>query len=593
MVRLVGIVAWMSLVAALLLTRSGQAAWVETRVVADTATIDVEREGSAVVGHELTLAVRGGPLKGLELGGADPDAEPLPGATVTPIVRYGVPTPIPLGVTRDEDASLRIDIEHEKGLRTGRYVFRLSYRTNLLARDKLRRRGSGAEVEWVGPRFPDGVDVAKVLFRLPEGPTLPTLPNPEQDDENAALGSTFLSTFRHDGSKVEVELVRAHLAQGEPAVWRLSVSPKIFPGLLEPTPARRDALPTVVPVEESGEDRRLLVLSLLLAGLYAAVVALKWRLFARDCSLLGATPRALLPLPTGLRAALSGSSLAGAAVLATLGDHPTLAGVLLVLSVMAAALLPPALAHRPRGPGQWLPLKDEEAFVGRGPVRAGRFLDAGTLPGIVLFSLVLGSLLVGARLLSWSPYHSVALVLSGICWVPIFCTGLGTQLPVDRAVRPRRFLARLSRVTRSRLRLKVIAWARIPDGSEPDELRLLIRVAHPKAGLVGIEVGLEHQATSGGFLGLPFVMIRAREGSESYATMKGPVLWQRGRRPDERVAILRPVLPTVAASVALVREVVAQLSEASAPPSSRSSKKMAGASSLTAKLRVVSPAHAT
>ena len=234
---------WSAWLGALLLAfpASAGAAWLETRVKAHRALVAIDREGKATVAHELTLGVRGGPLKTFELPGIDADAAIEGEARVVPVVRYGEPAPIPLVLQRGDDGTLRIDIEHPKGLRTGTYVFRFGYTTALLSRDKIRRRGTAAEVEWVGPRFADGVDVAKVVFRLPAGPIPPALPTPEDGDEAQLLGSAFLSQLRHEGDQVEVELVRPHIARGEPAVWRILTSPKVFAGLDQPNPAAAPA----------------------------------------------------------------------------------------------------------------------------------------------------------------------------------------------------------------------------------------------------------------------------------------------------------------------------------------------------------------
>src|ERR1041384_3593016 len=107
------------------------AGWLETRVTAHAATVDVERNGTATVTQELGVRVRGGPLSALPVAGGDSDAEPLPDASVicTDDSKFGT---VPLSVSREADGSLKLNIERERGLRTGSYVFRFSYRTQLL-----------------------------------------------------------------------------------------------------------------------------------------------------------------------------------------------------------------------------------------------------------------------------------------------------------------------------------------------------------------------------------------------------------------------------------------------------------------------------
>ncbi len=590
--RLARCALWVCL-ALLALTRVGHAAWLETRVKAHRAVVAVERDGRATVDHELTLGVRGGPLKTLELPGVDTGAVLDPEATVVPIVRYGVPASIPLVLALGEDGTLRIDIDHPKGLRTGSYLFRFRYSTNLLARDKIRRRGPAAEVEWVGPRFADGVDVAKVVFRLPAGPVPPSLPVPEDGDEAQLLGSAFLSQLRHDGDQVEVELVRPHLARGEPAVWRVLASPKVFDGLPEPSQVRQSR--ALSPGVAEPPVRRVFGLGFALLGAvaYALAVTLKWGLFRRDCRASRVTAVALLPLPIGVRASLAGALASGAAVLGVGGDYPTLAGVLLVLAVIAASIAAPKLLLNPRAAGHWLLLKDEDAFTGKAVRRAGRFLDFGTLPGALLALLCFGGVALGvAAVFPRSPYHALCLALGSVLLLPLFATGRGAHLPGSRSERARRILPRVARDLRAR-GLKVHAWARLATGeSEPDELRLLVRSARARDGLLAIEVGVEQQATVGGFLLLPFVLIRVREGSAAQRSLGRQCSWQRGRTPEERVALVRPGVPARGLLVDLVAELVLQLTDESRPPT-RSSRNSGGTSSFTSKLAPASPAHAT
>ncbi len=583
--------AWLVL-ATLVAAPVAQAAWVETRVKAHAAVVDVDEHGAALVRHELTLGVRGGPLRSFEIPGIDPDAElTSEPSTATPIVRFGVPTPIPLTLARQDDGTLKIEIEREKGLFTGSYVFRFEYRTSLLARDRIRRRGAAAEVEWVGPRFPDGVDVAKMVFRLPEASSPPVLPQGEPDDQ--AVGSVFLSSLRHVNGKVEVELVRPHVARGEPAVWRVLTEPKSFAGLpAPPAPPELMRAARTVAVEHSSERLAWASGAFGLALLYALLVLVKWRAVTLQARALHAVPRGFVTLPLGLRAALSGTLLASAAVLFLLGDQPSVSALLLLLACALAAQRTPRALPSPRGPGRWFALTEADCAVAAPGAAGAAWLDAGTLRGGGLFGGLLAALCVGAWLIvPRSPFHAVSLLLGSSALFAIFGTGRARQLPAHRVHAPRPLLFQL----RQRLTahgLKVVPWARIPDGQrEPDELRLLVRVKAALEGLSGIELGVEAIPGSAGYFLQPFALIRAREGSAAHVALGGTLRFQRGRSADERVAILRPALPTRFALERLVLELCAQLSTDTG--SRTSSKKTAGASSLTAKLGVASPAHAT
>src|SRR4030095_16232749 len=77
---------------------AGARGWVEKTVMSDSVTIDVERDGTAVVAHEIMFGIRGGPLPELAVGPIDADAEVQEDATAT-LAKSGSAAgfPIPLG----------------------------------------------------------------------------------------------------------------------------------------------------------------------------------------------------------------------------------------------------------------------------------------------------------------------------------------------------------------------------------------------------------------------------------------------------------------------------------------------------------------
>lgn len=573
---------------------SGHAAWVETRVKAHTAHVDVDAKGGADVSHEILLGVRGGPLRSFEIQGIDADAVLAEGAIAVPVVRFGTPTPIPLVLQKQDDGTLSIEIQRERGLFTGSYELRFAYRTDLLTRDRIRRRGPSAEVEWVGPRFSDGIDVAKVVFRVPSGSSAPTL-DTSTDGEGASVGSAYLSSTRHVGDKEELEIVRPHVARGEPAVWRLLADPKIFSAFRH-TPAAPDAqkgAARTVSLESPGEQFGWALAALLVALAYGSAIAAKWSLFARDVRRFGLAPRSLLRLPAPVRAALGGTALASAAVLGALGDHPTVASVLLLAALALAAILPPRMIPAPRGPGRWLALTDDEAFRRRRTSLSARFLDIGDVRGFFVFLLLLSGFVVGAALVSSrSSYSALAVLLGSLSLVPIFATGRRANLPVDRVHGAQPFLARLARSLRARSGIRAVPWARIPEGlQDPDELRLLLRVPQLLEGVLAIEIGVEQQASLGGFVAQPFVLVRVREDSPVERALAPSLCWQRGRQADERVAITKAPLPAVALSENVVLEVLRLLSDSTPAKQRTPSRRTREHESLRARIGIASPAH--
>jgi hypothetical protein len=584
---------------------SGSAhAWVESEVRSQIATVDVDRSGVALVTEDLTLGVRGGPLPGFELSGVDLDAVPMPDATVSSVSGTKANVPVtPLLLDKRDDGTLRIEVDRDKGLRTGVYLFHFQYRTNLLKRDLIRREGSDVEVRWIGPRFTQGIDSARVVFRVPAGPTPPTLPDANAStgriDDGDVLGGVFIGNLHRLADKDELDIVRPHVSRGEPVLWRVRVSAKAFDAFANPVLLPRAEKPMqssrARALAGSTQPRQRLTwwLCAACAALaYAFAVAGKWRVFSAICRARGATPRALSRLPVGPRAALSGSLLAAAFVSAAWFDQATL-GALLLVSAMALAVqfaVPAKVVLR--GPGQWLPLSEAEAFALRKEKTSGRFFDAGTWPGLATFAAACALFASGAGVLfARAPYQALLLLLGSPCLLPLFFTGRAGQLPADLAVQPRALLASLGKVLRRAEGIKVVPWARIPEGArEADELRLLIQVPGALRGLLGIEVGVEYTAGIGGSGAALFVLVRAREGSQAVAALPRDVTWTRGRKADERAVVLRPRLPTQADCAKLALELVAMLRESS---NVSAREPLTGKGSSTAKPRSVpSPAHA-
>ncbi len=574
------------------------AGWVETRVTAHAATVDVERNGTATVTQELGIRLRGGPLVELPLAGVDSDAEPLPDATVicTDDQKFGT---VPLSVAREPDGSLKLTVERDRGLKTGSYVFRFSYRTQLAKRELIRRVGNHVELRWVGPRFDDGLDSARVTFRVPEANVAPMLPSLGSSNgainELDELGGVFVGNLRRAPGKDELEVMRPHVARGEPALWRVWVADSAFDAFTSVAAPTSPALLTSRELGESPRERLSWLLGAVGAGLaFGLLVFAKWHAFQAAAALRHAKAQALVPLAPGLRAALGGVLLGLAVIAGGRWDEPTLVGLLL-LGVMACAALyatPGRIA--PRGPGQWLPLSEHDAFSREGTPLPGRYLDASTLLG----ALVLGVLVAGVLVLHFlerqhSPYRAVELLLGSTVLLPVFLTGRAQELPAVPGGDPRRMLERVLGGLRRR-GLRAVPLARLPQGaSNADELRLLVQPRGALAGLMAVEVGADHVLGLGGMVAEPYVLLRVREGSPCSQALPAQMSFQRGRKPDERVAVLRPKLPTVAETLALVKELVEVLTQPppSAPPSSARSS-VGKPASARKPPRAASPAHA-
>jgi len=560
--------------------------WIEMNPKGLVSTVEVEGDGRATVTHELTLDVRGGPLRELSLPIGDADAEPLGEATVKKLPS-GVS--LPLVVERHADGALGVEVDHERGLRSGRYLFSVRYRTDLGARNVLSRRGEAALLGWVGPRLDGGVDGVRTIVRFPVGSAPPRLPESAPEDAERGFG-VLVGALRRTPSGDEIELLRSHVARGEPALWRVEASLNAFPGLSKPKTTPAAAPPPVTRAVPVVRSPRFVASSTLLALLVALALWWKASSHGRACASHGAEARGLVPLPVWLRAPFAGLFAGAALFTGAELEAPGLAGALLVLALGLSAHAAPRHGVRPRGPGRWLPLSQADAFTKKRSPLPGAWLDSGSLRGLTLLTLVVAVLAVLAFLeLSRSPYRALLVVLTGSVALPIFFTGRASDLVPDRVAFSRAFLGRFSRRLRGRPALRVVPWARVPEGSaEPDELRVLVKVRDGIDGFVGLEVALEPQRGLFGVAAAPFVLVRVREGSLAERALPGAA-FSRGRKPEERVAVLSPPLPTLGLTVSLVERVASRLT--AQPP--KSARMSSGSASSTRKLgTVVSPAHA-
>jgi hypothetical protein len=499
---------------------------------------------------------------------------------------------LPLLVERAADGALSLEVDHERGLRTGTYLFVVRYRTGLL-KQKLARRERTVELSWTGPRLDSGVDGVRTIFRLPAAEVAPRVPSVAEGEPDPGFG-VLVSAIRRAAEHDEIELVRSHVARGEPVLWRVEASAGAFaPSAAAATRADAPAVDPVVVKPAPARAPRWLFWAFAAALLVAALVSAKARLFARAAGLAGATPRALVPLPLYLRAPLAGLAIGGALFAGADREDPTLTGLLVLVALPLAALAAPRRARAPRSPGRWLPLRGEDAFAPRKAALPGAWLDSGTLRGFgVLLAALLALAAIALLELRHSPYRALLVVLAGSVIIPIFFTGRASDLLGDRVAFSQRFIERLERRLRGRSELKAVPWGRVPDGSDaPDELRLLVQPRSAIDGLVALEVALEPRAGLGGAVAAPFVIVRAKEDSRAQRALPHGVIWTRGRKPDERVAILSPKLPTLGLTLGLIERLAALL--ARQEDAAKSPRMSSGSSAFTRKLgKVASPAHA-
>jgi hypothetical protein len=116
-------------------------------------------------------------------------------------------------------------------------------------------------------------------------------------------------------------------------------------------------------------------------------------------------------------------------------------------------------------------------------------------------------------------------------------------------------------------------------------------------GLVAVEIGMDCHSGPLGVLSLPFVLVRVVEGMPAADILPKGLLWTRGRAADERVAVLRPKVPTRRLTLELTRDIARRLTLAKEPArrqSRTSAARSSGSGSSTVKVATSSsPAQAT
>ncbi|MGC4068086.1 MAG: hypothetical protein QM784_26245 [Polyangiaceae bacterium] len=475
-----------------LLSTSPVLAWVESTVLSDTVTVDVGSAGDATIAHELVMRVRGGPLKSTELTGVDADAEPMEGANALPL--QGARTePIPLTVARGDDDTLRLEVSDDKGLRNGTYAFKFSYRTSFKRASRVDVRGSWAEIDWIGPRYTYGLDVAKVTFRLPYAPLAPRLPELDSGADEAVSdspSSAMLSNLRRNGSIDELELIRPHVAKGEPVLWRVWVSPTAFPWLstaasTAPTATRPELVTNRSPIARA--------LPLLIAAgtaiAFALLIGAKSRQLAREAERQGFALRPLWPVSVWWHALGGGIASAAAVLLAVRFEAPTVASLVWIAALSFAVHRRPKEARQLRGPGRWLPIVDDEAWQKPRVAAFGRALDASTLLGRGILAVwLLGCLALFCWCFARDPYYALLIALGSSLVLPIWLTCPFSATPWARADRARTGLCHLAKRLARNPRWKIRVIGRFPQqATEPDELRLRIGSSLAPTGLQGLE----------------------------------------------------------------------------------------------------------
>lgn len=532
--------------------------WEEIHQTSDEVRVAVGPDGIAMVQHHLRYRVVAGHFKAFDFAGLDPHAELVAESVVLPekggeIAAQTIENPKVPG-------AVQITFDEPRGLGRGVYVTDVKYKLDLVAAKVLVRDGAMWRLAWTAPASPEGRDGARVVFELPSAPTEPRLASPEQ-------AQTTLATLRREPGKDEFELVRAHVPRGEVVVWSARVDPKAFPRVVSPElrpPA--SAIAAAAPVPNHVPTALIACALAILAGALASALRVKQSVVARACEAKSVRPRPLLPVFGGLAPFVYGASGAGALALLLWGT-PTYGALLVVLAMALAAYRAPASIAKPRGPGRWKPVADEDVLVAQPRVAApGDALDVGTRSGkltALALAVVIGAVAFALR--TRVAGVAIAAPLVAAVLVPLFTCGTRAQLPrapaelAARTLAPARdVLARL--VDLAHVEVRCLARFRAGTSSY-DEVRLACAPTDRIPGLRTIELALA-TLEPGSPAALPEVLVRFEDGSEAaskIAQLAPGVRVVPGRAPEEKVLRLVPRVPTPSGAARLLARLAADL----------------------------------
>jgi hypothetical protein len=561
-------------------------AWSDNRITGDDVRVDLDTSGTATVEHRLAMRLNGNERqRSVALQGVDPDAVALPNAYVVPAAEAlgnSLASAVPLKVSLAdaplnpdgslggaEARDLQLDVDDDKGLARGAYVFVFRYRTDLKGRGLLRREGALMLVEWRGPRIGVGLDNARVVFSMPPAPTPPRAA--ELDD--AGEGSAFLSELRRSSDADELELVRTYAPEGARITWTIRADPRAVEGLPPPVDGSAVTPPPATPVHALLPKRGLAVLGGVLFFAFALLVGMKSRQVQRLASAACATMPTLFPGPEWLRIPLAAATFVAGLWFQLVLDRPIPGALLVVgcvvLSVHGTARVSSSSALR--GPGRWLAVSEREALVEL-PRARGAPLDVATREGKAMFVLCLLPFgIAAAWLRSAAPHQALLVGLDSVAVLAVFGTGRMRTLPPDLAVEPAPFFRRLVQVLRKRKgsdALRLVPRVRIPTGEvDADELRLLVVPRLPLRGFTSIEVAMTFALGFGARVAMPEILVRVVAGSpcdQALAAMSRHARITPGRKAEERVFTVSPRLPTVAMTAEILAALAARVTDVAA-----------------------------
>ncbi|RLB49863.1 MAG: hypothetical protein DRJ42_20090 [Deltaproteobacteria bacterium] len=471
-------------------------AWTEANVEAVTAHVDVDENGSALVGLVLTVHIHGGWLEGLDLEGLDPDialiADKPPSAVSVddPNQKWS------LTARPRDDGGLRLSFPRRASPRRGRIRISLAYTTNLSGRGAQPIEDERVRISWSLPGWRSGLESVVVALTTPAGASA----GPEMSEgANAADEIT-----EHDGGAVTTHVFRRlHLPRTIP--WTVSVelpAEVMAPALRGPQMIRPDRAAGLGDGEPGSPVIPFIFLALpLLAALGSRLS------FDAAARRRGLVPRPVIPGPGWLAvpAMLGLGALAHRAAI----DQPA---VTLALLAAGTALSLQRTPVRLQGPvaSALGPVAPDHVRAAR---RAGRWahvlgsplLDITTFGGAALFFALAAAAVTFGEGAQGLPPATV-----GMLFLILLPFALATRWHL-----PKTDGAKLLELRALACSLGDIGPAALSLSWAPDGARLCIAPSCPPEGLLRYELVMVDSPTLGGFESVLGLLIVTEDGSEA------------------------------------------------------------------------------
>lgn len=483
-------------------------AWTEAGVSSVLATVAARADGHVHVRMDLTVAVRGGVLRELEIAGLDPELV-LDGSVATVLVGLDGASYRP-EVTPNAAGRVLFSFPGRDGPRRGTYRMAFAYDAELGQRATTTEEDGRIRFTWTLPGWQTGLDGVSVIVDAPPHAVLTSDGQSENGVEARAEESA-------DG--VRFTFRRPHLPRTLP--WPVSfVLPRAdVPAALRGE-VRRTGRVALRSSAEGAEDERT---GRILAAILALAAILKRMAWNRAVRLRDASSAPFLPLiRNGLVHALFVVGAAGLAI-HFWARMPEVAFAALASVVLVGI---PRSARRTRASrlGGFRPVTRDDLVRARraswlGHLEPLAFFDLREPAGWALFAAISYGLLRLELLAGPAPRDAAFTTWHGlVLLVCLFASGSRANLPstaLERLDGLRRTAEKLRLPSTSEAPMSIALAVHCDAHGELQDARIRLVTPHRLPGLVRLDVVLVDRLALGGYSRVPSWLAVVRSGTDA------------------------------------------------------------------------------